>query len=326
MTIVVIFSKFLISTRVYRRLNLTKDQGKPLEDFTLTQMHIEIARNSTDDFNLFHDKNRWQVIHSNPFNGPIALGFQLGCFVEYQIKVARSKHHVEAEISLPYSSYEFTFAGVVRPQDTLSFDARDGRMSERDGVVSYANRILVKANGKAVIMGFKRESSESLIHPRDDVPFVSNWPPQPDRSFIGQSGYFYKRKFMIVGNAKNFLTSAFAQQSEYIDEFADEVHFPEMFPMSLISSALLERAQNLGHDLVRNPMIYASHKLCIDKRQLSKLKSNHALNLLVSPELKEEGPNASKVMHHCVGYTSDETPLFTAQIALLPLSAILSKP
>jgi hypothetical protein len=51
------------------------------------QIHIDVARNATDDFNPFHDKNRWQNITDNPFVGPIALGFQLECLIENQMRL-----------------------------------------------------------------------------------------------------------------------------------------------------------------------------------------------------------------------------------------------
>ena len=40
-------------------------------------LHIDVARFATDDFNPFHDRNKWQRIEGNPFGGTIALGFQL---------------------------------------------------------------------------------------------------------------------------------------------------------------------------------------------------------------------------------------------------------
>ncbi len=33
--------------------------------FIYEQIHIDAARNSSDDFNLFHDKNKWQRIRDN---------------------------------------------------------------------------------------------------------------------------------------------------------------------------------------------------------------------------------------------------------------------
>ena len=41
--------------------------------FVFEQIHLDIARNATDDFNLFHDKKKWQTVRNNPFNGPILL-------------------------------------------------------------------------------------------------------------------------------------------------------------------------------------------------------------------------------------------------------------
>ncbi|MGL1956069.1 MAG: hypothetical protein OCD00_01960 [Colwellia sp.] len=56
-----------------------------MPEYKVSQMHIEAARNATDDLNLFHDKNRWHKIKRTPFQGSITLGFQLGCFVEDQV-------------------------------------------------------------------------------------------------------------------------------------------------------------------------------------------------------------------------------------------------
>ncbi|GAA0857956.1 hypothetical protein [Aliiglaciecola litoralis] len=295
--------------------------------FRLSQFHIEAARNSTDDFNLFHDKNRWNWIRSNPFKGPIALGFQLGCFIETQIErveLSVTFDAVEKRDDYPFSVFEFTFAGVVNPGDELSLEVKPGKLSQTDHGRVYSNRLLLKANGKAVILGFKRESEFCAIDLPEHFPKNIDWGRRADRTFDAASEYFLKRKYMIVGNAKNFLTSAFAEQSDYIDEFADKVRFPQMYPMSLLSSALLERAQAIEHDLIDDPMIYANHKLCIDKRQLSNLSSNDVLNIVVSPEI-QESTSDHKVSHICAGYSKENTPLFIAQIVLLPLSALLEK-
>ena len=49
--------------------------------YIFNNIHIDVARNSTDDFNLFHDKLKWSEIEGNPFGGPIVLGFQLLGFI-----------------------------------------------------------------------------------------------------------------------------------------------------------------------------------------------------------------------------------------------------
>jgi hypothetical protein len=304
-----------------------------VQEYILTQMHIEAARNSTDDFNLFHDKNRWQRIKSNPFQGPIALGFQLACFIENQIRCSgKSYQYDDLSIAqaLPYSIYELTFAGVVKPGDTLSIAVRDGKSAEIDGHQCFSNRIALKANGKTVLLGYRRESKAAMLGHSFPIPDMSVIRDCKDRTFVEDSSFFLKRKYIIVGNAKNFLTSAFAEQSEYIDEFIDKVDFPETYPLSLVSSALLERAQALGHDLIKSPMIYTYQKLSICKTELASLRSNHMLSILVGPaeypdcaEEAQGGSTSGRVKHYCCCLLNNGNTLFQAEIQLVPLSSLI---
>ncbi|MDH3561594.1 MAG: hypothetical protein OEN52_11645, partial [Gammaproteobacteria bacterium] len=50
--------------------------GSNPSDYCFHQIHIDAARNATDDFNPFHDPWKWDHIHGNPFGMPIVLGFQ----------------------------------------------------------------------------------------------------------------------------------------------------------------------------------------------------------------------------------------------------------
>ena len=61
------------------------------EALRFQQIHIEVARNATDDFNPFHDKNRWQNVTDNPFGGPIVLGFQLECLIAHHMQQFREQ-------------------------------------------------------------------------------------------------------------------------------------------------------------------------------------------------------------------------------------------
>ena len=303
-----------------------------MSEYIVSQMHIEAARNSTDDFNLFHDKNRWHKIKDNPFQGPIALGFQLGCFVEDQVNRSPKNYNPQThklenagvkETKLNYSQYEFTFAGTVKPGDDIKLIVRDGRFSKIDDIQCFSNRIALKSNGKTVLIGYKRKTSHHLVKGITSPPNISEVFKSADRSFIGSEQYFVKRKYMIVGNAKNFLTSAFAEQSEYIDEFIDKVSFPEMYPLSLLSSALLERAKAIGQDLIKEPMIYISHNLSINNKVLDTLKSNDCLNILISPPRQSTDENNAYETHDCSCLLSTKEVLFHAQIQLAPLSSIV---
>lgn len=301
-----------------------------MDKFTLTQMHIECARNSTDDFNLFHDKSRWQKIVDNPFGGPIALGFQLACFIEHQVKNHRITNLEKQALDstrLYMSEFELMFAGIVKPGDDISINIKSGKSSVKEGMTAYSNRVALKSNGKTVLLGFKRETDRGIDISSLSLPNEVEIASCEDRSFSKDQAWFIKRKYMIVGNAKNFLTSAFAEQSEYIDEFDDKIEFPQTYPLSLISSALLERAKASGHDLVVEPMIYTSQRLAINKSLLNLLKSNDCLTILVNEPAQIEGQNSTgnKLHQTCIGLIHGTKPLFKAEIELTPLSSLLSK-
>ena len=54
-------------------------------------VHIDVTRNATDDFNPFHDSNRWHRVAHNPFGAPIVLGFALECLIENQMRIYRQE-------------------------------------------------------------------------------------------------------------------------------------------------------------------------------------------------------------------------------------------
>ena len=285
--------------------------------FQITQLHIDMARNATDDFNLFHDKNRWHWLKKNPFNGPIALGFQLGLFIESQINTLDQSKFSQ---SAAFTTYELNFANPVRVNDFINLELKKSRFSETARGSIESQRLCLKANDKPAIMGFKRDSDFATIENQWFSHLPDNLSALKDRSFI-TNDTFLKRKWMIVGNVKNFLLSCHADQTNYVDEFANKVNFPKMYPLSLISSALLERAQALNHDLIANPQIYLSHKLCIDNQQLEQLRSNDCLQITVlqSPESSTE----ESTLYIC-GWVSESTPLLSAEVKLLSLHRLLA--
>jgi hypothetical protein len=95
--------------------------------FTFEQIHIEVARNASDDFNLFHDKHKWLEITHNPFKGPIVLGFQLNTLIEYQMRLYREANHEDriiADKQLRFSNYQTIFVNALRPRQELSLDIK----------------------------------------------------------------------------------------------------------------------------------------------------------------------------------------------------------
>ncbi|WGS86436.1 hypothetical protein [Methylomonas sp. UP202] len=295
-----------------------------------SKLHIDVARNSTDDFNLFHDSKKWGRINRNPFAGPIVMGFQLESLVEGKVADFRrelGEERLIAEHGLHFSNYQFTFANAVKPGQHVAVEIKQSQFKlEPEPVLS--NRIAVKADGGLALMGFKKETARPLVTGKPDLLGIGEMRIQPDRCFL-PNGYFLKRKFMMNSNAKNFLCGSLRDQSEYIDEIQDVVGFPELFPCALLSSALLEKALKWQHDFERNPMVYTSHKISIDRRLLAELRSNDALHILIKPaancaEHDFGDLRATPLDYECYGlFRADNALLFSAEISLVPLETIL---
>jgi hypothetical protein len=299
------------------------------EPLTFLQIHIDAARNSTDDFNLFHDRRKWGRIRGNPFGGPIALGFQLECLIEEQLRLYREANHETALIDdnrLRFSNYQFTFASVVRPGETVQVEIKKSQFKPGDNT-TLSNRIAIKGEGGIVLFGFKKESQTPLFLGDADLSSLPDLTHQPDRSYVANTGLFYKRKFMSTGNAKNFLSGSLADQSAYFDELEERVRFPESYPTALISCALLERARHNRHDFENEPMVYTGHNISIDRELTRGLRSNDVLHLLVDePTALTTEKGVSHYLHHCFGLLRNGAVLLRAEITMMPLAAILKTP
>lgn len=283
------------------------------------QIHIDVARNSTDDFNPFHDSNRWSNITNNPFEGPIMLGFQLECLIEYQLKLHREQHGEAVQIDkegLRFSNYEFKFVNAIQAGQAVDVIIKESRFKPGDNP-GLSNRVSLKADNKLALAGSKMETRFPRVAPDIDLAALGDLNQVADRSFVADSGLFLKRKYMTTSNAKNFLASALAVQSDYIDEIGEKVRFPETFPCALLSCALLERAKLEGHDFECQPMVYKSHKFSIDRQCLQQMRSNDALHLLA----RHTDPVAKTPNYDCFGILGSGRLLFSARIDLIPLAS-----
>jgi hypothetical protein len=302
-----------------------KDQA-----FTFDQIHIEVARNASDDFNLFHDKHKWLQITHNPFKGPIVLGFQLNTLIEYQMRLYREAHHenkVIAENKLRFSNYQITFVNAVRPRIPVFLDIKKTLINTIPNL-TLTNRISMKSDNKTVLLGFKKETqtplflADTLLDKLPDLNAIS------DRTLVPGTDYFLKRKYLNNGSVKNFLSGSLAEQSDYFDELTHVAQYPEIFPCSLTSGALLEKAQLENHDFKLNPMVYTSHEISVDRHYVNQLKNNDVLNILVKqlPESGENTLNQTNIRlrsYHCYGILENNEVLFRVTMNLVPLKEIL---
>ncbi|MDZ4151068.1 hypothetical protein [Methylicorpusculum sp.] len=123
--------------------------------FTFEQIHIEVARNASDDFNLFHDKHRWLQITHNPFKGPIVLGFQLNTLIEYQMRLYREAHYEDqiiADKQLRFSNYQTIFVNALRPRQELSLEIKKTLITTIPHL-TLTNRVMIKSQNKTILLG-----------------------------------------------------------------------------------------------------------------------------------------------------------------------------
>lgn len=281
----------------------------------ITALHIDVARFASDDFNPFHDRHKWQRIAGNPFGGPIALGFQLGACALEAVRDARDATHGSEETR--YDTLQIRFIDAVRADDLLSVAVRD----RHGGGDAPSHRFVVRRNGRTAALGALRGTHVAPAALSDETDFARALDQLPDRSVVPGDHWFLKRKFMLTANAKNFLAAAGIDPFRYFDELENRVCFPEIYPASLISSALLEHGLHQRHDFMAEPMVYSHHEITTDRDVLERLRSNDRLNIIVS---HMPATIAQRVVHHCLGFTARGERLFTAEIGLVPLASLLA--
>lgn len=300
------------------------------DGFCFQQIHIDAARNSTDDFNPFHDPRKCHRIRGNPYPGTIALGFQLECLIEHQLSLHRERQGENDFIAgnaLHFSNYQFTFANVLLPGEPFRVEIKPTLRNNE--VPGLSNRVVVRKDDATLMIGHQRESARPL--------YLGECVPGPfqelrqaaDREFLPGSNWFLKRKFMNTANAKNFVAGSLCDQGYYFDELEDRVNFPHMFPAALMSCALLEKALAEDHDFMADPMVYAAHSISVDRRLAGSLRSNDALHLLVQgPETREGSRGLGKSelpmqLYRCLGLVREQQVMFRAEVLMAPLASIL---
>jgi len=301
------------------------------EQLHFSQVHIDAARNATDDFNAFHDPYKWNAIHGNPFGSPIALGFQLEALIESRIKQFREDHHETALLAkhnLHFSNFQISFADAVLPDEAFEITIKP--TTNNINKAQIGNRIAIRKGRRLVVMGYQRESQEPLIAPEADFSALGDLRSIRDRSHIMDGRYFLKRKFMNTSNGKNFLVGSLVDQHIYFDELENRVEFPGMFPAALLSCALLEKVKQEGHDFYGKPMVYTQHAISIDRRHLSTLRSNDCLHMLVQgperipPEKGLGRMDIPQTAYNCFGLIHNNQILYRARVHMALLKDVIA--
>ena len=286
------------------------------------QIHIEVARNATDDFNPFHDKNKWHLIEGNPFGGTIALGFQMACLIEYRLRLhreAKGEFSLMEENGLGYSNYQFNFVNAVKCGEEIVVEIKPSQLKQSENT-TLSNRVTLRSAGKLALMGFKRESQQPLVLPEAGLNQASSLERFDSNAYLPGTEWFLTRKYLTNSNAKNFMSGALVEQSDYIDELEDRVSFPDMYPCALTSCALLQQGVYDGLNFKANPMVYTSHKFTVDRDLAAGLHSNDLLHLLT----RRLAPTGDEQNYECHGVLRTGDLLFRSLISLVPLASIKS--
>ena len=296
-------------------------------EYRFGQIHIDVARNSTDDFNPFHDPHRFDRILGNPYPLPIALGFQLECLCGFLVEAVRGGDGAaEADRALRFRNFQFTFADALWRDEACTIEVRPTAV--RTDPPARSNRVLVKKAGHAVLLGQVRDTTVPVVAPDEDLARLGDLRQAPDRSTLPGAPWFLKRKFLNTANAKNFLAGSLVDQAYYFDEIAERIRFPEIFPCALASCALLEKAWSEHHDFMADPMVYVAHAISVDRALAAVLRSNDVLHILVRGPTVVAGSRAlggSDLMlqrYRCVGLVRDQRVLYAADLDLASLRAI----
>lgn len=302
--------------------------------YCFDQLHIDVARNTTDDFNPFHDPKRWRNIRANPFGSTIVLGFQTE-FLVSDLLERRHRGDVAASISddrgLPFSNYEFRFVGALRPGERFDVELRKTVDKTASGGGLSTRAIVRKADNTPVLMGTQSETAEPRFLADADLSTLPDLATLPDRQPIGDGRYFLKRKFLTTSNGKNFVLAGLGSQQDYFDELDEYVVFPPMFTAALLSCGLLEQAWQQGYDFQADPVVYTSHQISVDRRLQRTLRSNERLHLLVDGPIADTptgSADAETVLrrYRVYGVIRDNAVLFRANVQLAELHGAAPAP
>jgi hypothetical protein len=299
--------------------------------FCFQQIHIDGARNSTDDFNPFHDPHKYQDIRGNPYQGTIALGFQLECLIEYLVNLhrdAQGEHGFILENGLHFGNYQLTFANALLAGEAFRVEVKP--TVKKLNPPSLSNRVVVRKSDSMVILGHRRETLEPLYSPDDGFLRIATVMSQQQQATLADPHYYMKRKHISAANAKNFTTGSLCDQYYYFDVLENRVNYPAMYSCALTSCTLLEKAMSEKYDFMANPMVYMAHNISIDRRLSLSLRTNEELRIVVhGPQIiaGEKGLGKSELTQQlfcCLGLIRDNQPLYYAEVYMAPLAAIVA--
>ncbi|MDO9242086.1 MAG: hypothetical protein Q7U30_18915, partial [Methylicorpusculum sp.] len=240
---------------------------------------------------------------------------------------AHYEDQIIADKQLRFSNYQTIFVNALRPRQELSLEIKKTLITTIPHL-TLTNRVMIKSQNKTILLGYKKETQTPLFLGDTDLSNLPDLNTVADKTLVPGTDYFLMRKWLQNGNVKNFLSGSLVEQSDYFDELAHFAHYPEIFPCSLTSGVLLEKAQLENHDFKANPMVYTSHDISVDRFLIKQLKNNDKVYILVKqlPESKNNTLNNTSIMlrtYECYGVLDNQEILFRIKLNLVPLEEII---
>lgn len=297
-----------------------------LNGYRFDQFHIDVVRNSTDDFNPLHDPNKWHTVARNPFGGTLVSVSQIECLLEYLVNRSRDSNdaRIVDHYGLKFCNYHFTFSRPLACGEEFSVRLRR-TVLKRQKYSSLCHHVRVSSKGRVILAGAVRKTPEPLYLRDVNLPGSPDLEQHADITYLPGTPYFLKRKFLSTGNAKTFVTGSLADQAYYFDEVSGRVNFPDMMPVSYTASALYEKRSADNIDYRENPVLCARHLISVDQQLARGLRSNDRIHVLVEgPAIVHGAPallglRTPALRYSCFGLIQDKRALFRSLVFLIPL-------
>ena len=295
-----------------------------------TQAAIDRARLASRDPNLVHDPQCWQSVSGNPFGGPIVLGFQMVGLVEQALRRCRAEQGEDIFVRdhrLSCSHYQLNFLKAVRPDEPVTVEIKDTRYTDTPDL-QLNNRVLLRADDHLALMGHKREAFGPLLLEDYDFTEVDELDTAASGTYLRCCNHFLVRRVLRLSAARQFTAGCGEPlTASDLNLGPSAPGFSEVYPLALISGALVRKAANDGWNLRSTPLVYKSHELCIDRDKLAAVEDGCRLALLVTQRVidgvSERRPAGIDYENLCFGVLPDRSILFRARLIVSALASTL---
>jgi len=220
-------------------------------EYRFGQIHIDVARNSTDDFNPFHDPHRFDRILATPTPADrprLSARVPLPVFPGRASAVAVRRPGCAGGATLSQLQFHLRPTPCARRSPARSSQA--DRPEDRPARI--VERVLVKKSGRAVLLVRIRDTPEPVVVAAGDLPLAVDLRWLRPRGAAGHAMVPHKRSSSTRPTPRTSRRSA-VDQALLLRRDCREGPLPRALPCALASCALLEAGLERGPRLRCRP-------------------------------------------------------------------------